>query len=237
MVDIKDFEKIGKDAKEIDIKEIDVKSRGKETKFEEIKIKKDVENGFGVVGKFKKFWNFLKEDSWPSFIVTLIIAFVLIKFVFFPLLSLVTGSVMPLVIVESCSMYHTTNLEDVLGNNIYSDYGIDFGEAEKWNFQNGMNKGDIIFVVSSKNIKIGDVIIFNSGGATAHPIIHRVISINDDGTYTTKGDHNSGILSIEKNISQEQIVGKSLFRIPLLGWVKLLFFEAGRPASERGFCE
>lgn len=237
MVNIKDFEKIGKDAKEIDIKEIDVKSKGKETKFEEIKIKKNNEKSFSVVGKFKKFWNFLKEDSWPSFIVTLIIAFIIIKFVFFPLLSLVTGSVMPLVIVESCSMYHTTNLENIIENNIYSDYGIGFDNASKWNFKTGMNKGDIIFVVSSKNIKVGDVIIFNSGGATAHPIIHRVISINSDGTYTTKGDHNSGILPVEKNIQQEQIVGKALFRVPFLGWVKLVFFEATRPVSERGFCE
>ena len=54
----------------------------------------------------KKFWNFLQEDSWPSFFATLVIAFVVIKFVFFPGLSFLTGSSLPLVIVESCSMYH-----------------------------------------------------------------------------------------------------------------------------------
>jgi len=52
------------------------------------------------------------------------------------------------------------------------------------------------------------------------------------------GDNNNGQLSIEKEINQEQLVGKAFFRItPSLGWGKLIFYESVRPESERGFCD
>ena len=186
----------------------------------------------------KKFWNFLKKDTLISLIVTLAIAFLAIKFIFFPLLSLVTGTPLPLVIVESCSMYHsdwsTDGLEQVLENPIYADYNLTFENTKKWNFRYGLNKGDIIFVIRPTNLKAGDVLIFEGGGR--NPIIHRIISV-DKGKITTKGDHNSGFLDAEKNIQQEQLIGKAVFRIPVLGWGKLIFFEASRPAGERGLCK
>lgn len=180
----------------------------------------------------RRFWEFLKKDSWQSVVVSLILAFLIIKFIFFPLLSLSTGTELPLVIVESCSMYHPGSMENVLGNPIYSEYNISLSDAESWGFKNGINKGDIIFVVGPKNIEKGDVIIFAAG--TPNPIIHRAIRVDD--TLTTKGDHNSGLLEVEKNIQRNQLIGKAVFRIPYLGWVKLIFFEFGRPASERGLC-
>jgi signal peptidase len=180
----------------------------------------------------KKFWNFLKEDSWQSLIVSLIIAFIIIKFIFFPLLSFLSGTVLPLVIVESCSMYHSGSLEDVLDNDVYGQYNLTLEDAKKWPFKNGINKGDVIFAVGASNIKAGDVIIFNAG--TANPIIHRIVQI--DNTITTKGDNNPGLLGIEKNIQKEQVVGKALFRVPYIGWIKLIFFDWKKPASERGLC-
>lgn len=182
----------------------------------------------------KKAFAFLKEDSWSSFFVNLIIAFVIIKFIFFPLAAFVTGSSMPLVIVESCSMYHPTDLEGVLNNPVYSKFNISYEDTNSWNFKRGLSKGDIILVVRPKNIKIGDVIIFNGG--TAHPIIHRVISLNP---LATKGDNektNPDQLSFEKSIKENQLVGKALFRIPFLGWIKLIFFELMRSPQSRGFC-
>ncbi len=189
--------------------------------------------GFGGKTKkgLKKVWAFLREDSWQSLVVTLIIAFVVIKFVFFPLLSLATGSALPLVIVESCSMYHSTNLEDVLENGIYEDYGISLEDASGWGFKNGLNKGDIVFVVGDDNLEIGDVIIFEAG--RAHPIIHRVISVEP---LTTKGDHNSGLLGAEQSINSDTLIGRAVFRIPYVGWIKLIFFEPFRTDGERGFC-
>lgn len=184
----------------------------------------------------KRFLNFLRKDSWASLVVTLIIAVILIKVIFFPFLSLITGTPIPLVIVESCSMYHHEDgFEQILENDIYEENNVSIKDTENWVFQNGFSKGDIIFVVGAKNIEVGDVIIFEAG--TKYPLIHRVIRAND--TYSTKGDNyltNPGQLSIEEEIYEEQLIGKALFKIPYIGWMKLIFFEFARPVNERGIC-
>jgi len=185
----------------------------------------------------KKFWGFFHEDSWLSLIVTLVLAIVIIKFLFFPLLSLVTGTTLPLVIVESCSMYHHDgDFEKIFEmSDVYEENEVYLEDTKNWIFQNGFSKGDIIFVVGAKNIEIGDVIIFNANAK--YPLIHRVI--RTDETYSTKGDNyitNPEQLSSEREIQKEQIVGKALFKIPFIGWAKLIFFEFRRPAQGRGFC-
>jgi signal peptidase I len=184
----------------------------------------------------KIFWNFLQKDTWPSFATTLILAFIIIKFVFFPLLSLITGTALPLVIVESCSMYHQEyGFEKIFeSSNLYDQNNIGLGETNLWDFPNGFNKGDVIFIIGVKEPKIGDVLVFNAG--STHPLIHRVISEEPIGT---KGDNritNSAQLPTERNISKDQLIGKALFKIPAIGWIKLIFFEFGRPTHQRGIC-
>ena len=77
-----------------------------------------------------------------------------------------------------------------------------------------------------------NVIIFqpNAGSTAPRPIIHRIITINEDGTYQTKGDHNKKQLTFntdplyhtdETKIKKEQIIGKAVFKIPFLGWPKI----------------
>ena len=189
-----------------------------------------------VVGYWKRFWGFLQEDSWSSFAVTLIFAFVIIKFVFFPGLSLITGTSLPLVIVESCSMYHhDAGFENTFESDVYGDYRLSLADTGNWIFQNGFSKGDVIFVVGTKNVEVGDVIIFNGGAQ--HPLIHRVVEV--DGDYATKGDNyktNSRQLNSEKSISEDQLIGKALFKVPFVGWAKLIFFEGGRSANNKGLC-
>ena len=189
-----------------------------------------------IITYIKKSWAFLEEDSWSSFFVTLLLAFVIIKFIFFPGLSLVTGTDLPLVIVESCSMYHQENgFEKIFGSSVYNDYGIDLKDSSNWVFQNGFSKGDVIFVVGGKNAKVGDVIIFNAGAQ--YPLIHRVVK--DGNNYSTKGDNyktNPRQLNSEKNIPKNQVIGKALFKVPFIGWAKLIFFEGGRNPSNRGMC-
>ncbi|MDP2947530.1 MAG: hypothetical protein Q8N88_05440 [Nanoarchaeota archaeon] len=185
----------------------------------------------------KKFRDFLREDSWLSLIVVLGIAFLVIKFFFFPLLSFLTGSSLPLVIVESCSMHHYENgFEKIFETSeVYAKNNISLKDTGNWIFQDGFNKGDIIFVVGADNIEVGDVIIFEAGAR--YPLIHRIVNIDEN--YQTKGDNymtNSKQLSVEKKISENQVLGKALFRIPYAGWIKLIFFEFGRSSNERGFC-
>jgi hypothetical protein len=196
-----------------------------------------------VLDGFRKFWRFLHKDSWASFAVTLILAFLIIKFIFFPGLSLLTGTSLPLVIVESCSMYHSNGLEEILENPIYRNFGIGIEDTFDWDFRRGFSKGDVIFVVGVSEPQIGDVIIFrpNPESLSPHPIIHRVVSTNP---LQTKGDNNVEQLKINNNvfrtdetkIDQDQVIGKALFRIPFIGWAKLIFFEAGRAPLDRGLC-
>ena len=178
----------------------------------------------------------MQDDSWSSFVVTLILAFVVIKFIFFPGLSLLTGTSLPLVIVESCSMYHhEAGFEQTFESSVYGSYGLSLADTVGWDFQDGFSKGDVIFVVGTDGVEVGDVVIFNAGAQ--YPLIHRVVKSGE--TYATKGDNyktNSLQLNSEKKISQEQLVGKALFRVPAIGWTKLIFFEAGRPERNRGFC-
>jgi len=190
----------------------------------------------------KKFWNFIwNDDSWLSWIVSLILAFIIVKFIFFPLLSLILGTGLPLVVIESSSMSHSSS-GTFLGNlfsteasfsswwdiqgSWYENTNLTKQKAEKWRFKTGMEKGDIIVVWGRGNLKIGDTIIFN--GNQKYPIIHRVINIqetNNQKIYSTKGDNNMGQLEIEKSIQENQIIGKAVFRIPLLGWIKLWFVD------------
>ncbi len=213
----------------------------------------------GIKEFWKKFWFILwKDDSLKGWIFSIIFLFVFIKFIFFPVLGLVTGTALPLAIVESCSMHHTGN---VLSN--YDDWW-DRHEAKyeslgitKEDFQTGFSKfkrgftkGDILFLIKAKpeKLEVGDIIAFNSGTRNV-PVIHRIVNIKEeDGEliFATIGDNNAQSLTTsnnalgvnEKEIKSEQLVGKAAFRIvPYLGWGKLIFFEHLRPVSERGLCQ
>ncbi|MDD5700119.1 MAG: signal peptidase I [Candidatus Nanoarchaeia archaeon] len=196
---------------------------------------------------FKKFWYILwKDNSFKGWLLSLIVIFVFIKFIFFPLLSLATGTQLPLAIVESCSMYHSGNVFSSFDawwgrhDEKYAEQNISKSEFSKFMFRRGFSKGDILFIIGTKpeKVKIGDVIIFR--GNLQNPVIHRVINITqEEGDYffSTMGDNNNGQLSFEEKINEDDVMGKAVFRIiPYVGWAKLVFFEGQRIASEKGFC-
>jgi signal peptidase len=83
-------------------------------------------------------------------------------------------------------------------------------------------KGDILILqgIQPDQLKIGDIIVFSSPQHST-PIVHRIIKINPDKTFQTKGDANTGQLPFEKHITPSQIHGKKILIIPYLGWVKI----------------
>ena len=175
----------------------------------------------------KKSWNWVwNSDSVWSWIVALIIIFVVVKFIFFPILSLIMGTSLPLAGVESSSMDHQIVKDDYgllsLCGKVYSkedkEY-INFNEyweiCGDWyekkvninkdtfsNFwlHNGFKKGDIIIVWGRFTPKIGDIIIFNAEGNAPRPIIHRIVDIDKEGIIQTKGDHNKDQLVSSNNV-------------------------------------
>ena len=85
-------------------------------------------------------------------------------------------------------------------------------------------RGDMIIVYGEENLKVGDVVVFDSPDKK-YPIIHRVHEVKDGGIIT-KGDN---VASTDEGrwgvISFDKIHGKAFLKIPILGWVKILFVE------------
>lgn len=190
----------------------------------------------GIRETWGKIWHFIWEDNsiW-SWILNIILAFVLIKFIVYPGLGLALSTSHPVVAVVSDSMDHKAKFDGWWQRHerVYNEMGITKEEFLAYGFKNGFNKGDIMVLKGKgpESIKAGDVVVFNSG--KPDPIIHRVVKIwTEDETYffQTKGDAN--IASIkrqdldETRVSEEQLIGVSLFKIPWLGWVKIAFVES-----------
>ena len=186
----------------------------------------------------KDFWNYLwHSKSILSWILLLVLAYIIVKFIFFPSLYLITGAQVPLMVIESCSMNHNGILGDF--DNWWEEYGgwyqknsITKEEFKEFAYTRGMKMGDIVLVWNHGDIKLGDVIIFspNKESSAQNPIIHRVISLDP---LATKGDHNIGQLTLNNNnertdetdIKENQVLGKAIFKIPRLGWAKLFFVK------------
>lgn len=197
---------------------------------------------------WKKFWYLLwKDDSFKGWLFSVIFLIVFILFIFFPFLRLATGTSLPLAIVESCSMYHQGNLFSNFDNwwerhdSKYEQFIINNLDFRDFIFENGFNKGDILFIIKAKpeKLKQGDIVIFESG-IQKNPIIHRIIKVEQSGgkyIFSTIGDNNNGQLSFEKEVREDQLVGKAVLKLaPYIGWAKLVFYENKRVSSERGFC-
>lgn len=193
-----------------------------------------------------KLWHFLwYEDSVLSWIVNIILAFLIIKFIVYPGLGLVLGTSYPIVAVVSESMEHNANFDSWWEKSVcctkscdlkskassyYPNNKISVDQFKDFPLKNGFNKGDIIVLSRAENLKAGDVIVFQT--SRPDPVIHRIIKIrevNNQKIYETKGDNNCDQIRIEgldeTNIKQEQIIGKGVIKIPWLGWVKISFVE------------
>ncbi|MBN2421363.1 hypothetical protein JXB27_03740 [Candidatus Woesearchaeota archaeon] len=183
----------------------------------------------------RKIWNFIwHDDSLLSWIVNLILAFFIIKYLIFPAMGFALGSQFPMVAVVSSSMEHDGNFDSwwssqaYCGNRIctqekfYAQYNISKEDFQEFIFRNGFNKGDVMVLSSPSKLKAGDVVVFFA--RDGRPIIHRVISLDP---LQTKGDHNQdqieNNLLNEKNISRENLIGKVSIKIPWIGYVKIIF--------------
>lgn len=111
-------------------------------------------------------------------------------------LALALGTPMPVVAVESGSMVPTFYRGDIL----------------------------VLQGIPAKDLRVGDIIVFGPEGKSV-PVVHRIVEINPDGTFQTKGDANIKQLSFEKRITPGQIYGKEVLIIPYLGWVKIIASE------------
>ena len=183
----------------------------------------------------KKTWYFIWEDNsiW-SWIVNIILAFILIKFIVYPGLGFLLTTTHPVVAVVSESMEHNMKFDDWWEKNKdwYMENGINKEEFEEFSLKNGFNKGDIMVLVGKdpEKIETGDVIVFIGG--RKDPIIHRVVKKTQNENvfyFQTKGDNNKDSIKNsrldETNINENVVIGKAVLKIPFLGYIKIGFVE------------
>lgn len=201
----------------------------------------------------KRAWNFFwNDDSIWSWLANILVAFLLIRFVIYPLLGVVLGTSFPIVAVVSESMEHGLHNNVLCGERFdnykysfdnywevcgswYEERGISRSDFNSFSFRKGFDKGDVIILwrANKNNLRVGDILIFE--GNRPQPIIHRIVKISEeDGKtyYQTKGDHNTDSISGnlgETKIGEERLLGKGIVRVPYLGWLKIIFVDAVKP--------
>jgi signal peptidase I len=176
---------------------------------------------------------YLKSQDWLPYIYGGIFLALIVQ----RLLGLLLSTSMPVVAIVSSSMDHgisstypcgvmvanyTENFDNwwELCKHTYEKFNITKEDFAKFPFRDGLKIGDMPIVQGSDTYKVGDIIVYDAGQPA--PIIHRIVKINEDGTYQTKGDHNPWQNPYEYSVKKEQIYGKVIFVIPKLGYFKVL---------------
>ncbi len=146
----------------------------------------------------------------------------ILAFIFYSVIGVVLSTNLPIVVVVSSSMQHD-NPQATFYGWLETNLGYNRTYIDSWGFNNGFSIGDMPVVMGSGSYKVGDIVVYDAGQAA--PIIHRIIKLNPDGTYQTKGDNNIGQLPFEKSVSYDQIRGKVIFIIPKIGYIKILLIR------------
>lgn len=97
--------------------------------------------------------------------------------------------------------------------------------------QPSFNRGDAVFVrkIDFESLKEGDVVTvaFKSGEGT---YTHRIVSIDYDKKQLKTAGDNTGVVDIE-SASENQILGKVWFSVPLLGYFSLWLTDTSYAAA------
>ena len=85
-----------------------------------------------------------------------------------------------------------------------------------------INVGDAVIInkkVNTNKLKEKDVVAYKNKDNVI--VVHRIININSDGTYITKGDYNNSADS--DYVNKNQIVGKVILKIPYIAYPAIVF--------------
>jgi signal peptidase I len=190
--------------------------------------------------KIKKVWSMLSE-GWFGYIFYAFLGIISAFFIYNIVLTMILHTDLPIVAVVSGSMDHgyyyglpcgggeknyVENFDNWwnLCKDFYKDIGITKEQFLNFPFKDGFKRGDMPVVQGSDSYKVGDIIVYSVPTERA-PIIHRIVKINPDGSFQTKGDHNVAQNVYEYSVKKSQIHGKVIFIIPKLGYFKVLISE------------
>ncbi len=165
----------------------------------------------------------LGKDNVFADIAEIILA-VFAAWVFYQLLIFALGTPMPVVSVVSQSMYHQKNFDGWWNSSggYYERIGLGSEDFKKFTAANGLSRGDLL-VVSRGDYKIGDVVLYNRP-EVRYTIVHR-IAAEKNGGFVIKGDNNAA--EDPGTVKKEQIIGKVVFAMPMLGYPRLALYAVG----------
>jgi len=125
----------------------------------------------------------------------------------------------PVVAVVSSSMQHDNPAQTYYGW-LADNLGYNRSYIDSWPISGGFLVGDMPIVQGGSSYSVGDVVVYSVPGQSV-PIIHRIIVINPDGSYQTKGDNNLQQLTYEFSVRGAQVHGKVIAVVPKLGYFKV----------------
>ena len=96
----------------------------------------------------------------------------------------------------------------ILGNPVPSIFGYSSLYVSTGSMQGTIDEGDMIIIKKTDDYKIGDIVTYLPEGYNRKtiPTTHRIIRINDDGTYVCKGDANTSEDPVD--VKKEFIIGE-----------------------------
>ena len=107
---------------------------------------------------------------------------------------------------------YSWNAARVVGNQLPMPFGVGASVVLTGSMEPTLKVNDLVFVAEQEDYKVDDIVVYQSSNQL---IIHRIISITDD-KVITKGDANN---TSDDPITKDQIKGRYVFRIPLIGFV------------------
>ena len=102
------------------------------------------------------------------------------------------------------------NARGIVGNQLPMPFGYGMANVLSGSMEPTFSKGTLLFVKDTRNIKEGDIVVYQSGQEL---IVHRVIAIKDK-KIITKGDANN---IADQPFDKTQIKGKVIGFVPVLG--------------------
>jgi len=190
-------------------------------KSEKFGGKKSGRQGNKIVGAMQKFDKVM--DGWFGYVFYAALG-IFIAFVLYQGLAFGLGTDMPVVAVVSESMEHDASMQTDHYNWLQTHMNYNQSYVDSWPISGGFVRGDMPIVQKLDKYSVGDVIVYSLPNQNV-PIIHRIIKVNEDGSYMTKGDNNPALLPFETSVKWQQIHGRVIFIIPKLGYFKVILSD------------
>lgn len=102
------------------------------------------------------------------------------------------------------------NAKGIVGNQLPMPFGYGMANVLSGSMEPTFSKGSLLIVKETKDVKQGDIIVYQSGSEL---IVHRVIKV-DQNQITTQGDANN---IADPTFDKTQIKGVVILWIPVLG--------------------